>query len=468
MKPISVESKRASKPSQVGVFPAQSSPMPAAETASNEAQAEPADEIGVNVAKAMPAGSSATRLSRDRTFTLFWAGQTFDAIGDAAASIIIPLLVIKTTGSITQVGLVTAAFGVGTFLSGIISGHIVDSADRRRLLILCDVGRTALYLLILGSWLLSGPNMWLLYIGMLIAGYLTNFFVITYTSVVPSIVDRDQITQANGRLQATIAVTYVAGPMLAGFTCNWLGSDLAIGMVALAYVASAVLMFFVRLRKSPNAEAPPPPDTGLGEMLAGIRFLVRHPVLRSVTLLVTIFTFVSQATVNLSIFRLKDSLNQNDDAVGVLFGIASLGAVIAAAFAAKLHRKLGFGLCFLGGLILQSITMALLGLAPSVTTIAILAVALSFAFTIRGVSVISLRQQVTPDYLLGRVSSALWTLVAAAGPIGGALATLLAQHTGVVFVLVLMGVVGFFIAITGFLTAAYTRLPDQAALPNTV
>ncbi len=50
---------------------------------------------------------------------------------------------------------------------------------------------------------------------------------------------------------------------------------------------------------------------------------------------------------------------------------------MAAMFASKLHRKLGFGLCFLSGLVLQSISMALLGLAPSVTTIGLLAVALS-------------------------------------------------------------------------------------------
>lgn len=155
MKAISVESKRASIPSQVGVFLGQSSPKPAAETGNNEAKAEPAADIGANVAKAMPAGSSATRLSGDRTFTLFWAGQTFDAIGDAAASIIMPL-VLETTGSITQMGLVTAAFGVGAFLSGVTSGNIVDSADRRRLLIRPRFFCSALWTLVAAAGPIGG------------------------------------------------------------------------------------------------------------------------------------------------------------------------------------------------------------------------------------------------------------------------------------------------------------------------
>jgi MFS family permease len=82
-----------------------------------------------------------TRLLHNRHFNIFWAGQTLSAIGDAVALIAIPLLVLQVTGSVAQMGLVTATVGVGTIIAGVIAGPIADRVDRRRFMIGCDLAR---------------------------------------------------------------------------------------------------------------------------------------------------------------------------------------------------------------------------------------------------------------------------------------------------------------------------------------
>ncbi|HEX8091722.1 MAG TPA: hypothetical protein VF762_22905, partial [Blastocatellia bacterium] len=107
----------------------------------SDAGATPATkQVGPDVAagEAKSKLSPGARLRGNRNFNLFWAGQTFDAFGDAAALIIIPILVFDATGSVVQMGLVTALIGIGNLISSIISGIFVDSMDRRRALLLCD------------------------------------------------------------------------------------------------------------------------------------------------------------------------------------------------------------------------------------------------------------------------------------------------------------------------------------------
>jgi MFS family permease len=423
------------------------------------------EEVGLDVAAddIKPQLSPGARLRGNRNFNLFWAGQTFDAFGDAAALIIIPLLVFDATGSVIQMGLVTALIGIGNLISSIISGVFVDSMDRRKVILLCDVGRTFFYLVLPVYWWLIGANMWPIYVIALITAYLSTFFVIAYVSAIPNIVDQDQIADANGRLQATVALAAVAGPMLTGFASKQFGSSKAIVIVALAYWLSACLMFFVRLRKQSSEQAAPPSEASTSRfdnLLVGVRFLLRHPALRTATLLLAAIFFVTGATVNLFIYRLRHDLSQTDNIVGLVFGLASLGAVAGGVIAPLLHRKKGFGFSFLGSFFFMGIATMLAGLVQNLSVIALMAVAYSFGTTVRGVSSMTLRQQVTPNHLLGRVSSAFWAMLSVLGPLGTAAASALAEVVGTPIALIVIGALCIVIAIIGLFTRANIRQPE--------
>jgi MFS family permease len=422
------------------------------------------DEVA-DVTPPGPRRSPGARLWKDRNFNTFWAGQTFDALGDSLVMIAMPLLVLEATGSVAQMGLVTATIGIGSLISGITSGSIVDRVDRRKLLVACDILRAMFYATIPVSFLLGGPSIWLIYIIAGVTAYLMTAFMITYTSVIPTVVENDQIVEANGRLQMTVAVAYVAGPMIAGFASKYFGPTWTIIGIILTYVMSAILMSQVRLRAAPPAPEPDAADAHHPrwmEFFAGARFLLTHPVLKSVTLLRASFTFLSECVVDLSIFYLKHDLTKDDKAVGIIFGVASIGAIAAGALSSTLRNKLGFGVCFLLSLFLQGVAIASIGFAPAVAIIVALATLFSFGNTIMRVSTISLRQQLTPDPLLGRVSAAYWTFFSVAGAIGVAIATSVAQRAGASATLIGLGVVGIFIGAVGFFTPANTANPEEA------
>lgn len=405
------------------------------------------------------AQAPASRLWHNRDFIIFWAGQTFSNIGDAVALIALPLLVLAATGSVAWMGLVTGISGIGMLIGGIVAGPLADRVDRRRFMIGCDCGRMVVYGAVPFGWWLLGPQFWLLFAVAGLGSFLGMCFSITYVAALPNLVDRDQVTDANGRLQASAALANLLGPLLAGLIAVRFGPVIALGGNALSFAVSALSLACIRFRS--RGILPAHSATGwVAEMRAGLRFLWQQPVLRALTAMIAGFSFLTLAALDLFIFHLKHDLGGSDRAVGIVFSIASAGAIAGSLLAAPCRRRWGFGVCYLGGAILQGIALAAIGVAPALAFVVPLAAAFTLLDLLKGVNSMSLRQQITPDHLLGRVTAVFWTLNSAPGPLGAALLTILAARFGTPAILVGMGVCFTAIALIGLRTPARDRRPE--------
>ena len=400
-------------------------------------------------------------LSRNRDFNVFWLGQGFSSLGDAVALIAIPLLVLQATGSLARMGLVTALAGVGSLVMGVVAGPLVDRYDRRRLMVRCDLGRFLVYGLVPIAWAVLGPNLWIVYAATLVGSALAMLFGVAYITAVANLVDHDQITEANGRLQATYALAFVLGPMVAGLVSGRFGGATAIGIDAFTFLVSALSLRFVRLRPPAPREGGHPAERAgvLGEFLAGVRFLVEEPVFRWLTIVVGALAFLSTGINDLIIYFLRQDLGEPDRTVGIVFGIASLGAVASGILVAPLRRRLGFGPLFVAGVVVSGLALVAAGRSATWAGLALVAVVFTFSDSTRGVVTMSLRQELTPDHLLGRVTAAFWTVFAVPGPIGAVLLTQLGERIGATTALSLVGAVVLAIAVVAALSPVRARNP---------
>jgi MFS family permease len=399
-------------------------------------------------AKPVRGGISSGSLIPSRDFRLYWFGQALSVLGDSFSFIALPLLVLEATGSIVQMGLLTATYGIGFFFSGLFAGAIVDRVDRRRLMILCDLVRFLLHSLVPLTWWLVGPRIEILFFVVLFSALFGNAFQVAAITAVANLVEKDKLTVANGTLETTYATCYFAGPMLAGLLAHSVGAVAAIGLDALSFLASALFLYFVRFTPG---ERPKGKETGLMSLLGGVRFLWQQPVLRWIMLTLIASNFVASAFVDLLVFQIKKGFGYGDDMVGIALGLVSLGPIIGAAFTARLSRTFGFAKSFLLSGVGLSLAMVLVGLSQHIIMLIFFASVLGGFQVIRGVNSMSFRQEVTPDYLLGRVTAAFWCLISVAGPLGAALTTHFAEIYGVGpiislsgLVLVLMSVIAYF------------------------
>jgi MFS family permease len=399
-------------------------------------------------------GPARTPLWRDRSFGAYWTAQSLSAAGDSFAYIAVPLLVLHATGSVAQMGLLTAVAGAASVGAGIFGGVLVDRYDRRTLMITTDLVRLVLYSLIPLAWL-GGPQIWLLFVVLPICEAAGMVFQVAAVTAVRNLVDRDRITEANGRLQATYAAAAVGGPLLAGVVSARFGPTAAIAINAASFALSAAGLWLVRLRRpveDDGAGAAVRREKRLAEFLAGARFLWRQPVLRSLTVLLSVFIFLTYGFTDVLIYHVKHDLGGSDRTVGAVLGLAAVGTIAGALLVAPLRRRRGFGVTWIGALSTCGLAIVGIGLVGNVPAVTVLTAVYLCGVSVGGICSMSLRQEITPDHLLGRVTSAFWSTHYSLGPAGAAVLTWAAGRYGVTAVTLLAGTGCLLVAISGLFT----------------
>lgn len=263
--------------------------------------------------------------------------------------------------------------------------------------------------------------------------------------------------------------------MLAGLVSGRYGADVAVGLNGLTFAASALSLSQITLRRAsavraggggPGAGGTSARPRGrwaiFDGLVVGMRFLFGDPLFRALTILLGVMAFLTLGVLDLFIFHLKENLGQSDRAVGIVFGIASLGSMASGVLATLLRRRLGFGTRVIGGSLLQGLSMAAIGIAPTVWLIAVFAVVYTFCESVRSIATMSMRQEVTPDHLLGRVTAAFWIMFSVPGPVGAAIITFGAEWAGVRVALVAAAAVAIGASVFALRGPAAAARPEAA------
>jgi MFS family permease len=396
-------------------------------------------------------------LLRDSAFRRYWAGQATSTLGDAFALVAMPLLVLEATGSVASMGRVSATAAASQLVMGFASGPIIDRYDRRRLMIACDVGRALAFGGLALHWLLRGPSVALIYATTVVGASLGMLFGVGYVTATAGLVDRARLGEANGYLQSSQALSFVLGPMAAGVVVSRFGGALALGFDALTFLVSALSLAGLRFgRAGPGSRGGP---------LEGLRFLARQPLLRalSVTLLFLALLASEAGLIDLVVYRVRHELARDSTSVGLVLGAGAVGGVAAGLSVTRLRRRLGFGPCFLGCLFVQGAALLTASRSAGVVALAACVACWACGLTMRNVLSQTLRQEITPDAILGRVTAAFWTLSLSAAPLGATLVTAVADRWGTGRALMTSGTGLVVVATLAMLTPIRRRWPERDA-----
>lgn len=403
-------------------------------------------------------------LLRNPDFLKFWAAHAISQVGTQVTALALPLLAAVTLGASSfEVGLLAAAGWLPFLLAGLPAGVWADRVRRRPLLIATDLGRAVLLSIIpLAAWQgwLSMP---VLYAVALSAGTFTVFFDVAYLSYVPTLVGRDDLVSANGKIESTASAAQILGPGLGGVLIRVAGGPFAVLLDAISFLVSAALLWRVC-----SDEPPPTPKHErrpfrheLGEGVATIRV---SPVLRGLVLAASTVSLSGYAFLAVYVLYLTRDLGLDAGQVGLVFAIGGVGALIGATLAAPARRRFGIGPSILGGLCLFGVTGLLVPLAVLAPDYALpLVIAAEFlqwlALMVYEVNAVSLRQTIVPDRLAGRVNGA-WRFVAGGlRPVGSLLGGALGAAIGLPLTLVI-GEVGMLLAFVWLLFSPIVRLRD--------
>ncbi|MBV6702746.1 MFS transporter [Kitasatospora aureofaciens] len=386
-----------------------------------------------------------------RNFALLWLAQALSVTGSAFSFVAMPILVLRATGSVAHMGWLTAAGSIGTIGAGAFAGHLVDRYDHRRILVTCDAARAAVF-----ATVLVDRQVGVLYAVMLIGSALGMVSQVCYTSVVAGVVPTGQLAAANGKFDATYAVAYIVGPVSGASLSAVTGPAGAVGANALMFALSCGSLTLLRL---PAATRTPPAP---GDRLAGLAFLWRHPALRALTVIASVISLCTLGLTDVFIYYVRHDLGQSDTAVGYLVGAAALGAVASATAAPRLRQRLSFGTCWVGAYVLCGTAALSLALRHTLAQAVVAATLFSFGTTLANTCSRTYRQTVTPPAVLGRVTSAFWTVQSALAPVGAVALTTSTSAYGVPAVTGTVGTICL-AAAAGSLLTPITRSTKRTA-----
>ncbi|RKS86106.1 transmembrane secretion effector [Microbacterium sp. AG790] len=382
-----------------------------------------------------PASSPRPRVHRSplgRGFRTLWSAAVFSNLADGIGRTAVPLIAITLSSDPLVISALTALAFLPWLVFGLPAGMIVDRMDRRHVMALANVirGTVALWLAILGA---SGSlSLWALFVATLVFGLGETLFDNATNAVIPGVVERDQLDRANGWIQAAQVTvdSFIATPISGVLFAVSLALPLWIGSAG--YLVPVVLALFLplsaarSLRTVPDpagSTEPATPRAGTREALA---YLWHHRYLRTMVVF-TAFTGCALAFAQaVIILFFVDAMAVPAAAIGFVTAGLGVGALCGSLLAPRLVARWGRGPVMFWAIFSGGVAMLLTGIAPSVWT-AIIAFALAAcAVSIWNVPWGSLRQQIIPPEIFGRVlgvtRALTWGLFPIATILGGLVA----------------------------------------------
>jgi MFS family permease len=368
------------------------------------------------------------------SFRRLFAASAVSQLGTSVSYVAVPLVaVITLNASPGQVGVLATLSTVAFLLIGLPAGAWVDRMSHRRLLIAADLTRSALFASVTLAWGLHVLTLELLYVVVLLNGCATVFFDVGSQSILPQLVGRGSLVQANAAIGSLQAGGIVVGRGAGGVLVQLLTAPVAVICTAVSYLASGL-----RLIGIPRTQKPTPsgrhPVRLRAEVTQGLRHVFGSRQLRDLAFIGLVTNLGTQIINTMLPVLFTRQLGLPASALGLFWAVGGAGILLGVLCANPIARRLGHGrtLGIVGlylapaGLLVPFISKGpLIWLAGAGWALAM------FKTGVLNVIGISLRQLQTPDALLGRMNATFRFMLYGALSIGSATAGLIGEFASV-------------------------------------
>ena len=347
------------------------------------------------------------------------------------------LAVLMLNATEWQVGLMNAA-GLSAFLLiGLPAGAWVDRWIKRRVMIWADVVRMLTMISVPIVYFSGHMTMWYVIATAAVMSVAAVFFDVSYQSVLPLMLPKDQMAKANSALETTAQTSSVAGPAVIGFLLTILKAPMLMLFDAVSFLISWVSLASMKVDETPAPKTNRRPLRT--EIAEGVRYVVKHPLISRITATTAISNLFSSAITTLVPILVLRTMHVPAPLYGLMFTAGAVGGLTGAVSAAKLGKLLGQG-----NLIIIAITLcsaagfafplaAMLG-QPAIGVPLIIAAEALIAFSglVYNITQVSARQALCPEQLLGRMNASIRFFVWGVMPISALSAGALATAFGII------------------------------------
>ena len=400
-------------------------------------------------------------------FWRLWGSSAASNLADGLFFIALPLLAVRLTDSPILIAGLALVGRLPWLVFVLVAGALADRLDRRLTMRNVEIFRVGLLGVLTALAVVDGLSLPNLYVAAFVLGVGETLFDTAAQSILPSIVDKDQLAKANGRLYAVeLVMNQFVGPPLGGVLIG-ISVPLVLGGSVIGYALGAVGLTLLTGTFKPQRSGPPTRMTA--DIAEGLRYLWRHRVLRTLAIMVggaNLAGTATQAVFVLYAVR-PGPMGLSEPAFGVLLTTFAVGSLIGSFVAAPMEARFGRVPVLFASVVVVAIGFAAPAFTTSAFVIGPLYVLSGLFIVVWNVITVSLRQRIVPDQLLGRVNAGYRLFAWGTQPIGALLGGIVGELLGLQAVFLIAGglALSLLLARTVIDEPALARAEADAALP---
>lgn len=364
-----------------------------------------------------------------RAYWRLWTASTVSNLGDGVFLVALPLMAARLTHSAVSISLVGAFAGLPWLLLSLPIGAIIDRSDRRRLLIRADTVRCLLVGVAALAIASGHARIWMLWLLALGLGIAEVFFDNASQAILPAIVPPEQLERANGRRYSAEVTANV-------FVGTPIGSLLFAAAIWLPFAFDAVsfLLAVVLVMSLTGSFRPPArrgePTSLHDDVRIGVRWLWHNHVLRGLAIALGLSNFGFQMSQAVFVLFAKERLRITDREFGFLLALIGIGSILGGLVGDRIVARIGrFGALY-GSIVVWCVCLLTFGAFPNTAVVIVVSAIEALAVTVWNITTVSLRQQIVPDELFGRVNSVYRWFGWGTIPLGAVAGGQVAEHLG--------------------------------------
>ena len=354
-----------------------------------------------------------------------WVTNLSDGIAVAAG----PLLIASLTTDAFLISLAALLRWAPPLVFGLYAGVLSDRLDRRRLIIVANLVRMAVLVVLLAMVAADTASVATVLVALGLLATAEVFADNTAATLLPMLVERDDLATANARLQTGyITMNQLCGPAV-GATLFAAGRAWPFLAQAVLVTAGAALLSRIALPTHGRDRA----SAGdiRRDVAQGLRWTINHPAVRTLAVTILVFNVTFGAAWSVLVLYATDHLAMGAVGFGLLTTIGAIGGLAGTVLYGRITRRVSLGNIMRVGLIIETLTH----LALAVTTSRWVALAIFFVFGahafIWGTTSVTIRQRAVPSELQGRVGSVYTICIYAGLVVGSVIGGTLASQVGV-------------------------------------
>lgn len=237
-------------------------------------------------------------LGGTRAFGAVWFGQVISFIGSGLTSFALGVWVLQRTGEITKYALISMFFVLPAVLLGPLAGTLVDRWDRRKAMLISDLGAGLSTLSIAILYLLGGLQVWYIYIAVFVSGAFGSLRMPSMQAAMTQMIPRKNLGRASGMMEIVMIGEFLIAPAIAGGLMGKIGLAGVIMIDFTSFLFAVTILLFVRI---PRAQATAEGRAGTGSLIQesayGWKYIVARPGLAALMLLFALSSFTTEMTV---------------------------------------------------------------------------------------------------------------------------------------------------------------------------